>query len=212
MEIKAFTFNPFQENTFVLFDETGGECAIVDPGCNSDRENSIIADYIDSRELKPKYILLTHAHIDHILGLSFMIEKYGLIPFVHPEDDFLIDSATAVAQMYGLNYRPPVNSETQALEDNMILKLGNCEIKVLHCPGHSPGGVCFYCEKDGFVISGDVLFHSSIGRTDLPGGQYDQLIESIQKKLMVLADETVVYPGHMEFTTIGYERYNNPFL
>lgn len=212
MEIKSFTFNPFQENTFVVFDEKGGECAIVDPGCNSEYENTMISDFINSRGLKPKYILLTHAHIDHILGLNYVIEKYGLIPHVHPEDIFLIQSATDVAQIYGLNYNPPANPDTLELEDNMILKLGDCEIKVLHCPGHSPGGVCFYCEKDGFILSGDVLFHSSIGRTDLPGGQYDQLIESILTKLMNLPDNTKVYPGHMEFTTIGYERYNNPFL
>ena len=212
MEIKSFVFNPFQENTFLLYDDLSGECAIVDPGCNSEKENSILSDFINGSKLRPKYLLLTHAHIDHILGLSFVMKEFSLIPYVHAEDMFLIQSAASVAQMYGLNYTPPANSDTQLLEDDMVLKLGDSTIKVLHCPGHSPGGVCFYFENDGFILSGDVLFHSSIGRTDLPGGQYDQLIESIQTKLLVLPDTTIVYPGHSEFTTIGYERYNNPFL
>ena len=210
MKIKTFVFNPFQENTFILYDNTG-ECAIVDPGCNSERENSILSEFISVNNLKPSYLLLTHAHIDHILGVSYVSEKYGLIPHLHPEDRFLFSTGVSIAEMYGLEFTPPKNI-IEELHESSIIKIGDSVLTVLHCPGHSPGGVCFYSETDNFLIAGDVLFNSSIGRTDLPGGDYAQLIESIQKKLMVLPDETIVYPGHSEYTTIADEKFNNPFL
>jgi hydroxyacylglutathione hydrolase len=210
MKIKTFVFNPFQENTFILYDNTG-ECAIVDPGCNSDRENLILTTFIESNKLKPVYLLLTHAHIDHILGVNFVSEKYGLVPYLHPADLFLFTSGVSVSEMYGLDFIAPPDV-TREINDNSVFKLGESKLISIHCPGHSPGCVCFYAESDNLLISGDVLFNSSIGRTDLPGGNYIQLKESIQSKLMILPDETIVHPGHSEVTTIGEERLNNPFL
>ncbi|MBK7094033.1 MAG: MBL fold metallo-hydrolase [Saprospiraceae bacterium] len=210
MKIKTFVFNPFQENTFILYDQNG-DCAIIDPGCNSENENSILSAFIESNGLIPVYLLLTHAHIDHILGVNFVSEKYKLVPYLHPADLFLFTSGISVAEMYGLDFTPPP-VVTREINDNSVFTLGESKLTSIHCPGHSPGGVCFYSESDNLLISGDVLFNSSIGRTDLPGGNYKQLIESIQSKLMILPDETIVHPGHSEFTTIGEERLNNPFL
>lgn len=210
MKIKTFVFNPFQENTFILYDQNG-DCAIIDPGCNSEKENSILSAFIESNGLIPVYLLLTHAHIDHILGVNFVSEKYSLDPYLHPADLFLFTSGVSVSEMYGLDFIPPPNV-TREINDNSVFAFGTSKLIPIHCPGHSPGGVCFYSEYDNLLISGDVLFNSSIGRTDLPGGNYKQLIESIQSKLMILPDETIVHPGHSEFTTIGEERLNNPFL
>jgi hydroxyacylglutathione hydrolase len=210
MKIKTFVFNPFQENTFILYDDSS-ECCIIDPGCNSVNEEKKLSEFIDSKGLKPKHILLTHGHIDHILGLDYISKKYDLTPLIHPDDVFLIQSGSSIANMYGLDFTPYTGT-TVDINDNDIIHFGKSSLVTIHCPGHSPGGVCFYSSENDILIAGDVLFHTSIGRTDLPGGEYSQLINSIQTKLMTLPDNTTIYPGHSEFTTIGFERYNNPFL
>ncbi|MGE5356477.1 MAG: MBL fold metallo-hydrolase [Deltaproteobacteria bacterium] len=210
MKIKTFVFNPFQENTYIIYDETG-ECCIIDPGCNSTNEEKKLTNFIEVNNLTLKYILLTHGHIDHILGLDFIAGMYSMNPFIHPDDLFLIHSGTAIANMYGLDFIP-YSGSTIDIKDRDTIRFGNSKLTAIHCPGHSPGGVCFYSADFKILISGDVLFHTSIGRTDLPGGDYATLINSIQSNLMILPDDTNVYPGHSEFTTIGFERYNNPFL
>lgn len=210
MQIKRFTFNPFQENTYILFDETN-ECAIVDAGCSNEEENKIVDEFISNKKLKPVLLLNTHGHIDHILGNKYISEKYNLTPNLHKEDLFLYQNSDQIANMYGIEYSKS-DSKIKYLEENEEIKFGNTTLKCLLTPGHSPGSICFYNKKDGIVISGDVLFRESIGRSDLPGGDHNQLLANISEKLFTLPDETLVYPGHMGDTTISHEKINNPFF
>jgi len=210
MQVKTFEFNSFRENTYILFDKTK-ECVIIDAGCNSMMEVELLDKFITSMDLKPKYLLNTHAHIDHILGNKYINDKYGLIPHLHKEDLFLYQSSTDIAEMYGLDYsflEPPYHF----IVENQTVAFGKSELICLLTPGHSPGSICFYNKKEGILMSGDVLFRESIGRTDLPGGNHQQLLANISEKLLVLPDYTVVYPGHMDSTTIGHEKVYNPFF
>lgn len=210
MKISRFVFNPFEVNTFILYDETGS-CIIIDPGCINQNEVDKIKKFVESNSLVPESIVLTHGHIDHILGVKFICETYNIKPYIHSSDQFLIDSSQNISKMYGLPY---IKSEVrfEFLDMMEFLSFGNSNLKLIHCPGHSPGSICLYSESDRILISGDVLFNGSIGRTDLPGGEYSQLIESIEKKLLVLPEDTIVYPGHYEETSIGKEKKSNPFL
>ncbi len=210
MEVKTFQFNPFQENTYIVFDETN-ECVIIDPGCNSTDEFKKLDEYILRNKLSPKYLLNTHAHIDHILGNKYIDEEYSLKPHFHIDDLFLYQNSIEIARMYGLKYSF-LDAPYYFLEENQEIIFGNSVLKCLHAPGHSPGSICFYSEKDSVLISGDVLFRESIGRTDLPGGNHQQLLANISEKLLTLPDNTVVYPGHMGSTTIEYEKMHNPFF
>jgi glyoxylase-like metal-dependent hydrolase (beta-lactamase superfamily II) len=208
--LKTFVFNPFQENTYLLFDETR-QCVIIDAGCYSDIEYSDLFNYIIAEKLKPVGLINTHGHIDHVLGIAEVASRFGLTPFIHPEEKYLIEIAPEQGLMFGfsLNSLP---SEWIYIKDEEVFSFGNSSLKALHVPGHSKGSIALYCKSDNFVITGDVLFENSIGRTDLFGGDYNTLIRSIEKKLMVLPDDTKVFPGHGISTTIGNERYNNPFL
>lgn len=208
--LKRFAFNPFQVNTYVLHDETG-ECIIIDPGMQGDLEESEITDYINTQNLKPVMLLLTHAHIDHIVGNSFIAKTYDL-PLTAHEDcvPFLIN-AEAYASTFGLTLKE-VKSIDNFIDEDSEIKFGKSKLKVLFTPGHANGSLCFYSEEDNFVITGDVLFNQSIGRTDLKTGNYDLLQKSIWEKLFTLPDETVVYPGHGPETEIGFEKANNPFV
>jgi glyoxylase-like metal-dependent hydrolase (beta-lactamase superfamily II) len=208
LSVHKFTFNPFQENTYLIYGETG-DCAIVDPGCYSSEEEKTLVQKIEELNLKPTLLLNTHCHIDHVFGNDFVFRKYGLQPHIHRVEQPVLDSVTQVAQMYGLNYTPspdPIyfEGDTITLEDE--------ELEILFVPGHAPGHVAFYNASQDFLIAGDVLFKQSIGRTDLPGGDMNTLLNSIKTQLFPLPDETIVYPGHMENTTIGAEKKNNPFL
>lgn len=208
--VKSFIFNPFQVNTYLLFDETK-EAVIIDPGCLEDYEKKEISDFITSQKLKPVRLLNTHPHIDHIAGNKFIAETYGLILEVHKDSIALLRSAKGFAVAFGF-------AQVEALEpgnflsEGDIITFGNSELKILYTPGHADGSVCFYSEKNKFVIVGDVLFNEGIGRTDFPTGNYDVLIKNINTKLFTLPDDTEVYPGHGHSTTIGYEKENNPFL
>jgi glyoxylase-like metal-dependent hydrolase (beta-lactamase superfamily II) len=210
VKVKKFVVNPLQENTFLISDETG-ECVFVDPGFHFQVEHEEIKQYISDNSLTPVKIANTHCHFDHIMGVEFIRNEFN-IPFVaHPDDAFWIEKAIDQGRMFGFEMEP-VNPPDSFFAENEMLKFGNTELEIIHVPGHSPGHVVFYSEKEKVIIGGDVLFHGSIGRTDLPGGDHQTLISGIKNKLFALPDETKVYCGHGPETTIGFEKETNPFL
>lgn len=211
IKVEKFVFNPFLENTFILWDDESKEAIIVDPGCSDQSEENILTEFISTNELKIKYLINTHCHIDHIFGCKFIKEKYNPT-FLVPEKDLpLLQNAAKQAEMLGVEIRNPPQPD-QLLYEESALTINQSEIKSIFTPGHTPGEFCLYLEKEKILISGDVLFKASIGRTDLWGGDYNTLISSINTKLLVLPKEVKVYPGHGEETTIGDEKDHNPFL
>ncbi len=209
--IETLVFNHWRENTYILHDETG-EGVIIDCGVFFEDEEKTLANFITHKGIKLVKQLNTHLHIDHVLGNQFINSEYNLLTHAHRDDEFLLAEVPNYAFRLGLEdiVRPPKVGEF--INDNDTITFGNSELKVLLIPGHTPGHVVFYNEEQQFVIAGDVLFRESIGRTDLPYGNYEHLITGIQQKLLPLPDEVVVYPGHGTPTTIGYERKNNIFL
>ncbi len=210
IKIKKLVFNSFQENTFVLYNEKD-ECIIIDSGAYEKHEQQELIDFIESNNLKPIGLMNTHGHVDHILGVQFLSEKYSLPLRVNSGDKKMVETADGYGSIYGFNVNVPKNIETN-LEDGMLIEFGENTLKLLHVPGHSPGSIAFYADAEKFIIVGDVLFHGSIGRTDLPGGDYDTLMKSIFEKLLVLNDDTTVYTGHGPETSIGMEKMSNPFI
>jgi hydroxyacylglutathione hydrolase len=210
LQIQSFIFSPIQENTYILFNELK-ECIIIDPGSYFDEEKDAMKKFIEQKQLVPKVLLNTHSHLDHVFGNKFIAETYGLTLQLHEKEKQVLE----FAPVSGLKYNMPFDNYTGELiflkEGDKII-LGNDELEIFETPGHSPGHIVFYCRKQNFVISGDVLFQRSVGRTDLPGGSHQTLLDSIEKKLLVLPDETKVYSGHGPVTTIGEERKYNPFL
>lgn len=210
ISLKIFVFNDFQENTYILSDETN-QCIIVDPGCNNDEEKNTLATFIFGKGLSPKAVLNTHCHIDHILGVKFVCDKYK-IPFIaHKDDDYLVKNALSFGSFFGLHTEQPPMPDSY-LEEGNKYSFGNSELIFFNVPGHSPGSLVIYSPADKILITGDVLFKNSIGRTDLPGGDYNALINGIRTKLLSLPEETMVFPGHGPYTTIGDEIKSNPFL
>lgn len=207
--IQTFGFNPFQENTYVLFDETN-EAVIIDAGCYEREEEKELSDFIAHKNLIVKALLNTHSHIDHILGSYYVKDKYKVPMFIHRLDETTLRMGKMSAQMYGLARYTDVTADDFLNEDEPV-NFGNQTFDVLFLPGHAPGHVGFYHPEQKVLIGGDVLFNRSIGRTDLPGGDYDTLIESIHKKIFTLPDDVVVYPGHGPTTTVGEEKVENPF-
>jgi len=211
MKIKTFTFNPIQENTYLVYDETN-EAVVIDAGCISDIEKRALKNYIEDNKLTLKRVLNTHLHFDHQFGNKFLFTTFGIKPEAGKEDEYLLENVIAQTRSFGM----AVDEEAQTLggyiTDNQEIKFGNTTFKAFHVPGHSPGSMAFYDEKEGVLFAGDVLFRASIGRTDLPKGDYATLIQSITNKLLPLPDSTVVYSGHGPATTIGFEKKNNPFL
>lgn len=208
LRIETFTFNPFQENTYLVYNELGS-CMIVDPGCYDRREAETLKHFIEKNNLKPELLVNTHCHIDHVFGNHVVESAYGLSPYIHPKEQPVLDTVTQVATMYGLIYTP--GGDPQYFDGSEIGFSGE-KFQVLFTPGHAPGHVSLYHAASGFLLSGDVLFRESIGRTDLPGGDMATLLKSIREKLFTLPDETRVYAGHMGPTTIGHEKKHNPFL
>lgn len=208
--IQSFVFSPIQENTYLLYNDHK-QCIIVDPGCYFKEEQDQLKQFIINNELKPQMLLNTHCHLDHVFGNQYVYDTWQLIPHIHKNEEIVLQFASKAGEMYNLpfkNYSGPLNF----LKERDKLNLNGNFLEVLFAPGHSPGHICFYCEKQNFIISGDVLFKQSIGRTDLPGGNYETLIKSIQTQLLTLPDETIVYSGHGSITTIGEEKTFNPFL
>ena len=208
--IKKFVFIDFQVNSFVLYDETG-QSVLVDPGCGSVDEMNVLVSFIEVKKLQPGKIICTHGHIDHILGTGPLATQYSVPVCIHRADLPFFERSLEQAEMFGLTLIAKPRADN-FLDDEELISFGNSQLKVIHLPGHSPGGVGFYCREQDFIITGDVLFRGSIGRTDLPGGSYKTLLDSIHSKLMVLPDTTVVHCGHGPETTIGDERSTNPFL
>ena len=210
ISIKQFAFNAYQVNTYILFDQTG-ECVIIDPGMNSSHEQSEFDDFIASNNLKPVKVLNTHAHIDHITANEYVANKYGIKLFAHEHSAHFLHQAPAYATAFGLQMEG-VKEIDSFVGEGDIIEFGNSKLNVLDTPGHADGSICFYSEEDKFVITGDVLFRESIGRTDLKTGNYDLLQKSIWEKLFTLPDETTAYPGHGPETQIGFEKLHNPFV
>lgn len=210
MTIKTFCFNPFYENTYIIY-EGSGEAWIIDPGCSTEIEENEVLNFIQDNKLRLTRLLLTHAHIDHILGLNFIFKQFGLLAEMHPLELPVFQSGKQISLMYGIPYIEPPKINTY-IADNQIIILDNQPIKCILCPGHSPGSICYYIQEKNVLIGGDVLFDGSIGRTDLPGGDFKTLISSIKTKLYPLGNEVQVFPGHGGATTIGQEKLTNPFL
>jgi len=211
IKIKNFTFNLFAENTLVVWDDKTLESAIVDPGSSNSAEEKILEEFISSKKLKVKYLINTHCHIDHILGCRFVKEKYNPV-YLAPELDLpLLKNAQKQADAFDIKMEDPPLPD-QFINEETIIKLGDSVGKFIFTPGHSPGEFCIYFENEKLCITGDVLFNEGIGRTDLWGGDYKTLIDSIESKLFKLPDDVKIYPGHGETSTIGHEKYNNPFL
>lgn len=211
MNIQTFEFNPVRENTYILYDETK-ECVIVDPGCFYEEEQEMLIQFIESNQLIVKQILNTHLHFDHVFGSAFVQEKFGLETQANKADEFLVDNLSAQLQLFGFSGTIGKPIIGKYLKEGDVVTFGNQKLSVFEVPGHSPGSVVFYNKEAGCVVSGDALFRSSIGRTDLPQGSQSTLVKAIKEKLFTLPANTVVYPGHGPQTTIGYEMQHNPFL
>lgn len=210
IHVASFAYNPFQENTYVLYDETK-ECIIIDPGCYTLNEQKRLEAFIAKEELKPVRLINTHCHLDHICGNAFVSQKYGLHLEAHEGEQVVLDASVDHGKMYGFVFEPSPNI-MHTIQEGDAIKFGHSTLKTLFTPGHSPASISLYCEQDKFVIAGDVLFFMSIGRTDLPGGNHDLLLQSIREKLFTLPDETIVYNGHGQKTQIAFEKLNNPFF
>ncbi len=211
IKVEKFVFSPFSENTYLIWDDESREAIVIDPGCFDESEENILAEFISKNNLKIANLINTHCHIDHIFGCAFIKENYNLV-FLAPENDLpLLQNAVKQAELFGVEIKTPPKPD-QFLSEDLVLTLNHSEIKLIFTPGHTPGEFCLYLEKEMILISGDVLFKESIGRTDLWGGNYDTLMHSIKTKLLTLPDDVKVYPGHGDETTIGHEKENNPFL
>ena len=210
LNIKTFYFNDLRECTYVVWDETN-ECVIIDPGCHSESEKERLEKFIETNNLKPVMLLNTHGHFDHVMGNAFVANRWNITTHINPDDKPYLEKSAGYGDMFGYKIEEPPR-DTVDLKEGQILKIGDSHLKVMYTPGHSLGGVCFYNEEDKFVFTGDTLFAGSIGRTDLPGGDYDLLMESLLGKLVKLGEEYNVYPGHGPATTIGHELSTNPFL
>jgi len=211
MKIKIFTFNPIQENTYVVHDETR-EAIVIDAGCYYEKEKQQLKSYIDDNGLKLKRVINTHLHFDHQFGNKFLFDTYGIAPEAHKEDEFLLERVVAKAMIFGLPIQEDAQPIGSYIEEHQEISFGNTILKSIHVPGHCPGHLAFYAEKEKVLFAGDVLFRGSIGRTDLERGDYATLVNNITRKLLILPEETIVYPGHGPATTIGAEKTSNPYL
>lgn len=212
MKVSRFVFNMFGINTYVMWDPESREAAIVDPGMIDEREREALDSFIERNNLKVTQLINTHAHLDHIFGNAYIKDKYGLKIQGEPSDTFLAETLPEQAARFGLRIPLQPSGIEVALHDGDSFRLGDEMVEVIGVPGHSPGSIALYCPLSGFVITGDALFQGSIGRTDLPRGDYDTLVRSIREKLLTLPDDTVVLPGHGGETTVAHEKKTNPFI
>ena len=209
--IKSFEFNYFQENTFLLYDDTR-EAVLIDCGCCRKEEEKELTDFILENKLTLKHLLCTHLHVDHVFGNGFIYKTYGLKPEANKQDVEKLPSPDEQAKLFGLRQHVENVPVEKYIVGGEIIKFGTSELQVLTVPGHSPGSIAIYNKKNGFAIVGDALFAGSIGRTDLWGGNQEVLVAAIHDKLLSLPDETVIYPGHGPETRVIDEKFNNPYL
>jgi glyoxylase-like metal-dependent hydrolase (beta-lactamase superfamily II) len=208
--VKVFKFSPIQENTYLLYNDTN-KAIIIDPGCYTTEEQETLKKFLIDNQLEPVQLVNTHCHLDHVFGNNWVHKTYGLELYIHPNEEKMLEFAPKSGENWGMpfiNYSGPLHFLSQ---ENTI-SLGQDQLSIRFTPGHSPGSISFYCAEQGFIISGDVLFYESIGRTDLPMASHEQLLNSIKEQMLTLPDEVIVYSGHGRPTTIGHERKNNPFL
>ncbi len=212
MKVKVFTFNPVSENTYLIWDEATMDAAVIDAGMYSAVGRKVFVDFVSEAGLHLCLSLQTHSHYDHIFGLPFVFSEYGLRPHLHVDEEKLYYVMPQWAEYMGLHIDGALPRPQKLLTDGEGIVLGNIYIKVLHTPGHTPGGVCYYIEKENALFSGDTLFRGSVGRSDFPGGNCDDEMRSLAEKLLILPPQTKVWPGHEDSTTIGYESDTNPYL
>ncbi len=210
ISLKKFTFNPYQENTYVIYDETN-DCVIIDPGMYDGAEQNKLVAFIKENNLKPTLLLNTHCHIDHVLGNKFVFDSWALKPQFNKGELPVLQSVASYAPQMGMRYELSPEPDTFLPQTGSVI-FGNSKLEIIFAPGHSPAHLCFYAAAENFLIGGDVLFYQSIGRTDLPGGNHPQLIKSIRENLFILPNNCEVFAGHGQSTTIGFEKTNNPYL
>lgn len=211
MQVKSFTFNTFQENTYIVYDETK-ECLIIDPGCYTNEEKNTLKKFITDMSLNPVKLVNTHCHIDHILGNQFVNSEWKIKLHIHKEDIPLLEKAESIAHFYGFNHYEESPSPEHLLNHNETITFGKSNMKILFTPGHAPGHICLYSKENNILISGDVIFKNSIGRTDLPLGNYDVLMNSIKREILTLPNKTQIFCGHGPTTNLELEKTHNPFL
>lgn len=212
MLTKAFLFNPVGENTYLIWDEKTKEAAIIDAGMSNNRENAAVSEFITKENLQLKYALQTHMHFDHVWGLSYIKETYNLRPLCHAADEIIYSQAPEMTGMFRLSMNWNLPAIGRYIEEGEIIQLGKTSIQVLHTPGHTPGGLSFYIESDHIIFTGDTLFQGSVGRTDLPGGNLEEEINSIKTKILTLPSDTIIYSGHGPKSSVEWEKKHNPFL
>jgi hydroxyacylglutathione hydrolase len=210
LKVKTFVFNAFQVNTYVVYAENN-DCIIIDPACNNANEVSKLLNYLETEKLNALLVANTHAHADHILGNAVITAKLAIKLAAHPSSHYFYLNALSSSSALGLNLDKVVMPDLE-LQDKDTIKLGDSELTILYTPGHADGSICFYSADDHFVISGDLIFYGSIGRTDFPTGNFETLSKSIKEKIYTLPDDTIIYPGHGPTTSVGFEKYNNPFV
>ncbi len=211
LKVHTLIYSPWQENTYVISADNG-DCIIIDPGCLTAEEQQHLVNFISTNNFTPKRLLNTHLHLDHVFGNRFVCERYNLGAEAHKNDEFWIEQTVPYAAQMGMQLEQNPPALTGYLEHGQEIEFGGATLKVLHIPGHSPGGIALHCEKEGFVIAGDVLFRESVGRADLPGGDFDTLIAGIKEHLLTLPQDTIVYSGHGPTTTIEHESKHNMFF
>jgi hydroxyacylglutathione hydrolase len=209
LHVQRFTFNQLAEHTYIIYDETK-DCIIVDPGCSTVEEEQKLSNFITEQGLRVTHLINTHCHVDHIVGNAYVKRTYAVPLAIHPEEVFMLQWSPRYAPQYGIAYCEPVVADL-FLQAGDKVQVGNSQLQVLHVPGHSPGHIALYSAAEQFCLVGDVLFKNYIGRTDLPGGDYEVLMHSIHEQLFLLNDQVTLYPGHGTKTTIGIEKANNPF-
>jgi len=210
--IERFTFNPIEVNCYVVYDDESKECAIVDPGMSSPAEQATLQQYIEQNGLKPVHILLTHGHVDHVAGLREVCKRYHLPVTMHQDGTHLLRQVEAYASMMGFNVKSLEDLDTHFIEDNDTLLLGNKSIECRFVPGHCPGSICYVLHDEQTVLTGDAIFHFSIGRTDLPGGDFDLLVDKLKSRILTLPEHYRILPGHGIPSEVWKEKKYNPFL